>query len=379
MKKFINLLMLFLASFNALAASNSNPGLYYGQVPTAAQWNSYFSSKLDYSPGAENTLPYWDGAGNLLAAPVTGGCSFAAGVFTCSPINLAGGATGSVPYQSATDVTAFLAGNTTTTPNFYTSTGTGAAAQAPTLTGSTGTGSVVLAGSPTLTANLTFSGSAARIMGDFSNATVSSRLMFQSNTSNGDSLLEVLPNGTSTTSAVSAYNNSDPTNAGIARLTATTGDARLLSSINGAGTYVPLTFYTSGAEKFRLDTSGNFLSTGGGGIGYGTGSGGTVTQLTSKSTAVTLNKTSGQITMNNEALAASTSVSFILTNSTIGPNDGIVATLYASSVANQESYIVQASARGTNGTCFITLRNISAGSLSEAVVINFQVIKGSIN
>lgn len=64
--------------------------------------------------------------------------------------NVAGGAIGSVPYQTGSSATAFLAGNTGTTPNFYTSTGTGAAAQAPTLTTSTGSGSVVLATSPTL-------------------------------------------------------------------------------------------------------------------------------------------------------------------------------------------------------------------------------------
>lgn len=64
--------------------------------------------------------------------------------------NLAGGAIGSVPYQSGAGATSFLAGNTATTPNFYTSTGTGSAAQAPTLTSSTGSGSVVLATSPTL-------------------------------------------------------------------------------------------------------------------------------------------------------------------------------------------------------------------------------------
>jgi len=154
MKKFVNFLMLFLASFNVLAASNSNPGLYYGQVPTAAQWNSYFSSKLDYSPGAANNLPYWDASGNLLAAPVSGSCTFAAGVFNCATGNLYGGTVGAIPYQSAPDTTLFLSGNTTTTPRFVTSTGTGAAAQAPILTGSTGSGSVVLSASPTITGTL---------------------------------------------------------------------------------------------------------------------------------------------------------------------------------------------------------------------------------
>jgi hypothetical protein len=64
--------------------------------------------------------------------------------------NLAGGALGSLPYQSGAATTAFLTGNSSTTPQFLTSTGTGAAAQAPTLTSSTGSGNVVLATSPTL-------------------------------------------------------------------------------------------------------------------------------------------------------------------------------------------------------------------------------------
>jgi len=65
---------------------------------------------------------------------------------------IAGGAIGYIPYQLVANTTLFVAGNTTTTPQFLTSTGTGSAAQAPTLTGSTGSGSVVLATSPSLTA-----------------------------------------------------------------------------------------------------------------------------------------------------------------------------------------------------------------------------------
>ena len=63
---------------------------------------------------------------------------------------MAGGTTGAILYQSGAGASAFLSGNTGTTPQFVTSTGTGSAAQAPTLTSSTGTGSVVLATSPTL-------------------------------------------------------------------------------------------------------------------------------------------------------------------------------------------------------------------------------------
>src|SRR6185369_12062510 len=61
-----------------------------------------------------------------------------------------------------------------------------------------------------------------------------------------------------------------------------------------------------------------------GGIGYETGAGGTVSQSTSKSTGVTLNKITGQITLNGAALAAGGIVSFVLTNSTIAATDQLI-------------------------------------------------------
>jgi len=73
-----------------------------------------------------------------------------ASVSATTATNLAGGALGSVPYQLLSDSTTFLTGNTTTTPQFLTSTGVAGVATAPTYTGSTGSGSVVLATSPTL-------------------------------------------------------------------------------------------------------------------------------------------------------------------------------------------------------------------------------------
>ena len=81
-------------------------------------------------------------------------------------------------------------------------------------------------------------------------------------------------------------------------------------------------------------------------IGYSAAAQGTVTQATSKSTAVTLNKSAGQITMNNAALAGST------------------AGAYTTYVSNM-----------TTGSASITLRNLTtATSYSEAVVINFSII-----
>jgi hypothetical protein len=122
--------------------------------------------------------------------------------------------------------------------------------------------------------------------------------------------------------------------------------------------------------------TGAITSTGTGGIGYAAGAGGTVTQLTSKSTGVTLNKISGQITMVNSALAAAAEVSFTLTNSTIAANDVVVVSI--KSGATSAAYFVTVGATAA-GSCNITLGNTSAGSLSEAVVLNFAVIKAAAN
>lgn len=108
------------------------------------------------------------------------------------------------------------------------------------------------------------------------------------------------------------------------------------------------------------------------GIGYATGAGGTVTQATSKSTAVTLNNACGQITMNGAALASGTVASFVFNNSMIVATDLMVLNHVA--IGSFGSYLLNA--RSGAGFASIDVRNISAGSLSEAIVIGFAVIKG---
>jgi hypothetical protein len=104
------------------------------------------------------------------------------------------------------------------------------------------------------------------------------------------------------------------------------------------------------------------------------GPGGTVTQATSKSTAVTLNRPSGQITLHNAALAATTSVGFTLNNSEIDANDHVTICIASGATAN--SYVVGVDAVAA-GSCHVHLRNISAGSLGEALVLNFVVISNN--
>ena len=107
-------------------------------------------------------------------------------------------------------------------------------------------------------------------------------------------------------------------------------------------------------------------------IGYAAAAQGTVTQLTDKSTGVTLNKSAGQITMSNATLNATTNVAFTLTNSTISAKDVIIVNV-AGGVASNVTYNCWVSGHSA-GSCSFVLRNISAGNLSEAVVLNFAVI-----
>lgn len=102
---------------------------------------------------------------------------------------------------------------------------------------------------------------------------------------------------------------------------------------------------------------------------------GTVTQATNKSTGVTLNNRSGAITMNNAALADAATVSFTVTNSTVGANDVVIAVHASAGTAG--AYQVHANAMGA-GSFAISVRNVSGGPLSEAIVINFVVIGGDV-
>lgn len=113
-------------------------------------------------------------------------------------------------------------------------------------------------------------------------------------------------------------------------------------------------------------------------VGYlnGSGAGGAITQLTSKATGVTLNNISGQITMNNASLSGSAAVSFVLTNSTIAANDVVIVNI-ASGATAVSNYLITVGAVSA-GSCTITLYNDTASTArTDALVLNFVVIKGA--
>jgi hypothetical protein len=110
-------------------------------------------------------------------------------------------------------------------------------------------------------------------------------------------------------------------------------------------------------------------------IGYATGAGGAVTQITSKATTTpAINRPSGTITTHNAALAANTTVFFNVANTVVAAGDTVVVCVASGGTANAYRVWVSAISGGTFFT--IGLENRTAGSLSEAILIDFAIIKG---
>ena len=107
-------------------------------------------------------------------------------------------------------------------------------------------------------------------------------------------------------------------------------------------------------------------------IGYDTGAGGSITQgAGAKTNSVTLNRPTGIIVTDNAALAADTSVTFNLSNSVIEATDIVVVSHISGGTLGSYNFAVAPAAGNAN----ITIRNITAGSLSEALTLRFIVIK----
>lgn len=226
----------------------------------------------------------------------------------------------------------------------------------------------------TINGDLNFGGTARRITGDFSNATIASRTAFQTSTANGNTFVHAYPNGTAAASGVIATTNSDATNYSSTEVVATPQASILRSGQAGTGVTVPLELNIATTKCMRLDPTNFAFTSVNGPIGYGTGAGGTVTQATSKTTAVTLNKPSGFITMNNAALAAGAVAAFSLNNSFIGAHDLVVVQPTGGGIWNEYQAWVS---YGATGLCLINVRNNSADSRSDPIGITFAIYSGA--
>ena len=176
------------------------------------------------------------------------------------------------------------------------------------------------------------------------------------NTATGVLILNVVTNtGSGSASAWTFSLTSPPSNQLIyaAASKATPVDADVFGYLDSAASFVFKKFTWANIKSLFVGKTGNQSMTGEltvgstvligpNGMGYasGIGAGGSVTQSTSKSTAVTINKPCGQITLHNASLAAGATVQFNLSNSYIGAYDQVLCQVFVGGVANASSYRV---------------------------------------
>lgn len=114
------------------------------------------------------------------------------------------------------------------------------------------------------------------------------------------------------------------------------------------------------------------------GYAAGKGAGGAVTQATNRTTGVTLNTLSGQITTNNASLAAEVAASFVVTNSKVAIGDVVVVSQQSGAVGVMTTVEVIAVAAGSF-TLSVMNGNAAAGvAETGAIIINFAVVKAAI-
>lgn len=177
------------------------------------------------------------------------------------------------------------------------------------------------------------------------------------------------------------------TNANLTGAVTSVGNATSLGSFTSANLAAALTDETgTGANVFAntptlvtpnigaatgtsLAVTAAVTSSGTAGIGYATGAGGAVTQGTSRTTGVTLDKTTGAITLFSAA-GTTSATTFTVTNSTVAATDVIV--LSQKSGTDLYDLMVTAVAAGSFNITFRT----TGGTTTEQPVFNFAVIKG---
>jgi hypothetical protein len=116
------------------------------------------------------------------------------------------------------------------------------------------------------------------------------------------------------------------------------------------------------------------------GAGYATGAGGTVTQLTSRTTGVTLNQACGEITLVAGTLAGHEADEFTLTNSEIAATDVVVVNIKSGAGVAERKYYTVTVTSVSAGSCTISIGNNDNGAVpatgTDTLVLSFAVIKG---
>ena len=214
--------------------------------------------------------------------------------------------------------------------------------------------------------------------------------------------LVLAPNGTGSVSAAKV-DITGGTITGITNLVATGGT---ISGVTFTGSFTGLTLIESttlatSAAAAGCNLNGSTLAADGtdanininitpkgtgqtlssGKMGYPTGTGGTVTQATSRTTGVTLNKITGEIVLFAVGLAGHDADEFVLTNSTIEANDVVMLCIKnggSLAAGTRKFYVTQVNTVAA-GSCTISVGNIDNGAItSESPTLQFVVLKGAV-
>lgn len=197
-------------------------------------------------------------------------------------------------------------------------------------------------------------------------------------TSNPGATLAIASNKTLTCLKTLTFNGTDGTTMTFPSASST------IARINGSQTFTGTqtfsdTLAAAAITATSMAASGALLSSSpSAGIGYATGAGGAVTQLTSRTTGVTVSPNPcvcGTITTHTASLAAEDTADFVVTNSAVAIGDVVVVSIRSGSDSGGTMVSVSEVADGSF-TVRVHNANTSGGTAETgAIIINFAVLK----
>ena len=106
-------------------------------------------------------------------------------------------------------------------------------------------------------------------------------------------------------------------------------------------------------------------------IGYAAGNFSSVTQTNNKTTGVTVNTSSGQITTANSQLAPSAQAVFVVTNASVSTNDNVICSIASGGTLGAYNVFIAAI---SDGSFSVVIKNSTNNAYSEAVTINYSIL-----
>jgi hypothetical protein len=306
---------------------------------------------------------------SISSSKVVGSVTAAAGLLTGATLNstVVTSSLTSVGTLTGLTVTGSITANTNTNNQSYTTNGTGSVTITSGATGNIN--NMNIGGTTAAQGNFTTLAASSTVSGlGFSTYLASPPAIGGTAAAAGTftALTGTSLTATGTIAINTTSNNQSYTTSGTATITMTSGGTGYIDNI-------AIGFTTASTGKFTtLVGTTSVLTSGTGGIGYSTGAGGSVVQGTSRTTSVTLNKPTGQITMISGSIPANTTQSFVLTNSCISSTDIV----HVQHISAGTLGLYSITAAPGNGSATIYLRNNTGSATpTEAPQLQFVVVK----